>query len=62
MTGGCVAGGKYFCSIDAKGNVESCFFTKKTDTNIRENTLLEALQAPLFMKYHGEEVPCEAGM
>ena len=58
IIGGCVAGGRYYCSIDAKGNVEPCFFLRKSDTNVREKTLLEALQAPLCMKYHREEVPC----
>lgn len=62
IIGGCVAGGKYFCSIDARGNVEPCFFIHETDTNLKKSTLLEALQAPLFMKYHDEEVPCNAEM
>ncbi len=62
ITGGCVAGGRYFCSIDHAGNVEPCFFIKKSDSNVRSMTLLEALQAPLCMKYHDENVPCEAEM
>ena len=60
IIGGCVAGGRYYCSIDPKGDVEPCFFIHESDSNVREKTLIEAYQAPLFMKYHDNEVPCDA--
>ena len=60
ITGGCVAGGKYYCSINSKGEIEPCFFVNQSDSNVRKNTLLEAYRAPLFMKYHDTQVPCNA--
>lgn len=50
--GGCIAGGRYYLHINANGDVEPCAFMHYSDTNIHEHTLLEALQAPLFMAYH----------
>lgn len=48
---GCIAGGRHYLHINANGDVEPCAFIHYSDTNIREHTLLEALQAPLFMEY-----------
>ena len=50
--GGCIAGGRRFLHINANGDIEPCAFIHYSDTNIREHTLLEAYQAPLFMAYH----------
>jgi hypothetical protein len=61
IIGGCVAGGRYFLNIDSVGNVQPCFFVRESDTNLREKTLIEALQAPLMMSYHDQEQPCKAG-
>ena len=60
ITGGCVAGGRYFLNIDSAGNIQPCFFVRESDTNIRDKSLIEALQAPLMMSYHGQEQPCQA--
>lgn len=49
--GGCVAGGRKYLHINAKGDIEPCAFIHYSDANIREKTLLEALQSPLFMQY-----------
>ena len=49
---GCVAGGRYYLHINANGDMEPCAFIHYSDSNIREKTLLEALQSPLFMEYH----------
>lgn len=51
FVGGCIAGGKYYCHINANGDVEPCVFIHYSDANIREKTLLECLQQPLFMAY-----------
>ena len=49
--GGCVAGGRGYLHINANGDVEPCAFIHYSDSNIREKTLLEAYQSPLFMAY-----------
>lgn len=51
FVGGCIAGGRNYCHINPKGDVEPCVFIHYSGANIRENTLLEALQQPLFMEY-----------
>ncbi|MPN43500.1 hypothetical protein SDC9_191060 [bioreactor metagenome] len=48
---GCIAGGRRYLHINAAGDVEPCAFVHYSDSNIREKTLLEALQSPLFMGY-----------
>lgn len=52
FVGGCIAGGRRYLHINAAGDVEPCVFAHYSDSNIREVTLLEALQGPLFMAYH----------
>ena len=49
---GCIAGGRRYLHINAGGDMEPCAFIHYSDCNIREKTLLEALQSPLFMAYH----------
>lgn len=49
--GGCIAGGRCYCHINANGDIEPCAFMHYSDSNIREKTLLEAYQSPLFMGY-----------
>ena len=48
---GCLAGGKTYLHINANGDYEPCAFIHYSDSNIREKTLLEALQSPLFKAY-----------
>ena len=50
--GGCIAGGKRYLHINANGDVDPCVFIHYSDSNIREKTLLETLQSPMFMQYH----------
>lgn len=52
---GCIAGGRNYLHINANGDVEPCAFIHYSDANIREKTLLEALQSPLFMAYHDNQ-------
>ena len=49
--GGCVAGGRRYLHINANGDIEPCAFIHYSDSNIREKTILEALQSPLFKAY-----------
>ena len=50
--GGCIAGGRRYLHINARGDVEPCVFIHYSNANIREHTLLEALKSPIFMAYH----------
>ncbi len=48
---GCIAGGRCYLHINANGDIEPCAFIHYADSNIKEKTLLEAYQSPLFMQY-----------
>ncbi len=50
--GGCIAGGYRYLHINANGDVDPCVFVHYSDSNIREKTLLQALQSPMLMEYH----------
>ncbi|WP_019132696.1 radical SAM protein [Peptoniphilus obesi] len=52
---GCIAGGRNYFHINANGDAEPCVFIHYSDSNIRENTLLEILKNPLFMAYHNNQ-------
>ena len=49
---GCIAGGRRYFHINANGDIDPCVFIHYSDSNIREKTILEALQSPLMMAYH----------
>lgn len=51
FSGGCIAGGRRYLHINANGDVEPCAFIHYSNVNIRDVSLLEALQSPLFMQY-----------
>ena len=51
FVGGCVAGGKYYCHINAAGDVEPCVFIHYSGANINEMSFLDCLRQPIFMKY-----------
>ena len=50
--GGCIAGGRRYLHINANGDADPCVFVHYSNANIREKTLLECLQSPIFMAYH----------
>jgi len=52
---GCIAGGRRYLHINANGDMEPCAFIHYSDSNIKEKTILEALQSPLFMAYHDRQ-------
>lgn len=52
FVGGCIAGGKRYLHINANGDADPCVFIHYSNANLRECTLLEALQSPIFMAYH----------
>ena len=51
FAGGCVAGGRIYCHINAAGDVEPCVFIHYSSANIKEQSFLECLQQPLFKLY-----------
>ncbi|MGN1344365.1 MAG: radical SAM protein, partial [Traorella sp.] len=53
--GGCIAGGRRYLHINANGDVDPCVFIHYSDSNIRNKTLLEALQSPMMMAYHDNQ-------
>lgn len=52
FVGGCIAGGRNYFHINSNGDAEPCVFIHFSNTNIKNNTILEMLQSPLFMAYH----------
>jgi MoaA/NifB/PqqE/SkfB family radical SAM enzyme len=59
--GGCIAGGRIFCHINARGDVEPCVFIHYSNANIKDKSLLECLQQPVFQAYR-EHYPWNANM
>lgn len=52
FVGGCIAGGRNYFHINSNGDAEPCVFIHFSDSNIRDKSILEMLQSPLFQKYH----------
>ena len=55
FVGGCIAGGRNYFHINANGDAEPCVFIHYSNMNIREHSILEILQSPLFMAYHDNQ-------
>lgn len=53
--GGCIAGGRRYFHINANGDIDPCVFVHYSDSNIREKSILEALQSPIMMAYHDNQ-------
>ncbi len=45
---GCIAGGRRYFHVNAKGDVEPCVYTHIAADNIHETSLADALDSPLF--------------
>jgi MoaA/NifB/PqqE/SkfB family radical SAM enzyme len=48
FVGGCIAGGRRYVHINHKGDVEPCAFVHFAVDNIRDKSLIQALQSPFF--------------
>jgi hypothetical protein len=48
VLGGCIAAGRRFLHINAAGDIEPCIFAHFATHNIKNCTLIEALQSPFF--------------
>ncbi len=55
-TGGCIAGGRQYFHINAAGDVEPCAFVHFAVDNIKDKSLKEVLQNPLFKAFQ-DRVP-----
>ncbi|MBQ6602181.1 MAG: radical SAM protein [Eubacterium sp.] len=53
--GGCIAGGRRYFHINAKGACEPCVFVHYSDVNIHDKSLLDVLRSPLFQAYHDNQ-------
>ena len=51
FSGGCIAGGRRYFHINAKGEVEPCAFVHFAIDNIKGKSLKEVLQNPLFQSF-----------
>ncbi|MFH1485684.1 MAG: radical SAM protein, partial [Chloroflexota bacterium] len=48
LTGGCIAGGRIYLHITARGDVEPCVFQHFATHNVKESSFTECLKSPLF--------------
>ena len=48
VIGGCMAGGRKYCHINARGDVEPCVFCHFATHNIHNSSLKDAVNSPLF--------------
>lgn len=55
-SGGCLAAGRGFFHINAKGGAEPCPFSPYSDVNLKESSLREALKSQLFKKLKDNEM------
>ncbi|MDO5033329.1 MAG: radical SAM protein [Eubacteriales bacterium] len=55
FVGGCIAGGRNYIHINAKGDIEPCVFIHYSNSNINDTSLMEAMKAPLMMAYHDNQ-------
>lgn len=51
FVGGCIAGGKYYCHVNANGDVEPCVFIHYSSANIHKMSWADCLHQPLFLAY-----------
>ena len=53
-SGGCLAAGRGFLHISASGDAEPCPFSPYSDLNLKNASLREALNSPLFLRLRDE--------
>jgi len=46
--GGCIAGGRHYFHINARGDIEPCIFVHLAVDNIKQTSLKEAIESPYF--------------
>ena len=55
VVGGCISGGRKYFHINAQGDVEPCVFCHFALHNIKDTSLKEALNSPLFQAIRLEQ-------
>ena len=55
LTQGCIAAGRKYSHVNARGDVEPCVFCHFASDNIKEKSLLEALNSPLFREIRSHQ-------
>jgi MoaA/NifB/PqqE/SkfB family radical SAM enzyme len=55
LTQGCIAAGRKYFHVNARGDVEPCVFCPFASDNIKEKSLLEALNSPLFREIRSHQ-------
>jgi MoaA/NifB/PqqE/SkfB family radical SAM enzyme len=55
LTQGCIAAGRKYLHINARGDVEPCVFCHFASDNIKEKSLMEALNSPLFQEMRSRQ-------
>ena len=53
-SGGCVAAGRGFFHINSHGGAEPCPFSPYSDINVRDSSLKDAMNSPMFRKLRDE--------
>jgi MoaA/NifB/PqqE/SkfB family radical SAM enzyme len=55
LTHGCIAGGKRYFHVNARGDLEPCVFCHFASDNVKEKSLMEALNSPLFREMRSRQ-------
>ena len=55
LTQGCIAAGRKYFHVNARGDVEPCVFCHFASDNIKEKSLAEALNSPLFQEIRSRQ-------
>ncbi len=55
LTEGCIAGGRKYFHVNARGDLEPCVFCHFAYDNIKEKSLIEALNSPLFQEIRSRQ-------
>jgi MoaA/NifB/PqqE/SkfB family radical SAM enzyme len=55
LTRGCIAAGRKYFHVNARGDVEPCIFCHFASDNIKEKSVMEALNSPLFKEMRSRQ-------
>lgn len=55
LTQGCIAGGRKYFHVNAHGDLEPCVFCHFACDNVKEKSLIEALNSPLFREFRSRQ-------
>jgi MoaA/NifB/PqqE/SkfB family radical SAM enzyme len=55
LTQGCIAAGRKYFHVNARGDLEPCVFCHFASDNVKEKSLIEALNSPLFREMRSRQ-------